>query len=403
MKRIIACIFALLMCVSVLAACSNDTPANSTAVSDLTAAKDYLYTMYKDATEATPADYTVVGVVMIGTNEFVVEWTSDSEFVKIVPGDNKMVTIDVDEANPEEVSYNLTATVTDAEGNSESVSFFHRTPAAIIIEEGMSYVLQSGAFDVGTDPTPDFVKGITKSNIITDENLLEFVYDGDQEDGEIVWILKQVSTGLYLENKTGIISYTDTKARAWRFIIKDAISYTSEQMDAESSEVESWACATLRTPNAQCGVGVVFCGADQTLESATRTNTTFLLNGALGGNPTLGNNYNQNMWYVYGVEEMPASTYIRNVLDEIVPAEGLDNLYNVGDEPGQISKALHDEMLDAYSNALTVANTEGVTYEMADAAIDRLKAAIRAAQDGAVKVKDGYYYFRSARTELNAT
>ena len=139
MKRIIACIFALLMCVSVLAACSNDTPANSTAVSDLTAAKDYLYTMYKDATEATPADYTVVGVVMIGTNEFVVEWTSDSEFVKIVPGDNKMVTIDVDEANPEEVSYNLTATVTDAEGNSESVSFFHRTPAAIIIEEGMSY------------------------------------------------------------------------------------------------------------------------------------------------------------------------------------------------------------------------------------------------------------------------
>lgn len=271
------------------------------------------------------------------------------------------------------------------------------------IEEGMSYVLQSGAFDVGTDPTPDFVKGITKSNIITDENLLEFVYDGDQEDGEIVWILKQVSTGLYLENKTGIISYTDTKARAWRFIIKDAISYTSEQMDAEPSEVESWACATLRTPNAQCGVGVVFCGADQTLESATRTNTTFLLNGALGGNPTLGNNYNQNMWYVYGVEEMPASTYIRNVLDEIVPAEGLDNLYNVGDEPGQISQALHDEMLDAYSNALTVANTEGVTYEMADAAIDRLKAAIRAAQDGAVKVKDGYYYFRSARTELNAT
>ena len=43
------------------------------------------------------------------------------------------------------------------------------------IEEGMSYVLQSGAFDVGTDPTPDFVKGITKSTIITDENLLEFV------------------------------------------------------------------------------------------------------------------------------------------------------------------------------------------------------------------------------------
>ncbi len=139
MKRILACIFALLMCVSVLAACSNETPVSDTSVSDLTAAKDYLYTMYKDSTEATPADYTVVGVVMIGTVAFNVEWTSDSEFVKIVPGDNKMVTIDVDETNPEEVSYNLTATVTDADGNSESVTFFHRTPAAVIIEEDMSY------------------------------------------------------------------------------------------------------------------------------------------------------------------------------------------------------------------------------------------------------------------------
>ncbi|MGM9694432.1 MAG: hypothetical protein ACI3YC_05435 [Alloprevotella sp.] len=271
------------------------------------------------------------------------------------------------------------------------------------LDEGVSFVLQSGAFDTGTVPTPDFVKGITKTTIITDENLLQIVLDGEQEDGEPVWLLKQVSTGLYLENKTGVISYTATKARAWRFTLKNAVGYTSEQMDADPTEVEDWTCATLRTPNEQCGSGVILCGADQTYETATRTNLTFLLNGALGGNPTLGNNYNQNLWYAYYVEEMPASTYIRNVLDEIVPADGLDNLYNVGDEPGQISQALYDEMLAAYANALEVANSAEVTYEMADAAIDRLKAAIRAAQDGAVKVKNGYYYFRSARTELNAT
>lgn len=108
-------------------------------VSDLVNAKNYLFTMYKDQTEATPVDYTVVGVVNIGGVMFNIDWTVDHESVKIVPGDNKMVTIDVDDQNPEEVTYVLTATLKDEAGNTESCSFTRRVPAAIIIEEGMSY------------------------------------------------------------------------------------------------------------------------------------------------------------------------------------------------------------------------------------------------------------------------
>jgi len=155
MKKIFACALILVMCMGSLAACGKEQTAEPTpttapttaptavpavdTVSDLINAKNYLFTMYKDQTEATPADYTVVGVVNIGGTLFPIEWTVDNDSVKIVPGDNKMVTIDVDDKNPEEVTYVLTATLKDTNGNTETCSFKHRVPAAIVLDEGMSY------------------------------------------------------------------------------------------------------------------------------------------------------------------------------------------------------------------------------------------------------------------------
>ena len=155
MKKLLALALILIMCMGSLAACGKEqttdptpTTAPTTAptqapveetVSDLVNAKNYLFTMYKDQTEATPVDYTVVGVVNIGGVLFPIEWTVDNDTVKIVPGDDKMVTIDVDDKNPEEVTYVLTATLKDDKGNTETCSFTHRVPAAIVLDEGMSY------------------------------------------------------------------------------------------------------------------------------------------------------------------------------------------------------------------------------------------------------------------------
>lgn len=148
MRRKFACAFILTMCAAGLAACGNtasDPSATPTATiapgqeeSDLTAAKNYLNAMYKDQDEATPADYTVVGVVNIGGTLFEIDWTVDQDSVKIIPGDDRMVTVDVDDQNPEEVTYTLTATLTDGT-NKETLSFVHRVPAAIILDAGMSY------------------------------------------------------------------------------------------------------------------------------------------------------------------------------------------------------------------------------------------------------------------------
>ena len=126
MKKFLAMLMLLAMCFSCAAMAE-------TTDEDLAAAKTYLFMMYKDLPETTMSDYEVVGGI-----EFPITWTADSDTIKIVPQDNKMVTIDVDEKNPEEVTYTLTATLSNAAGETVSVSFAHKVPAAMILE-GMSY------------------------------------------------------------------------------------------------------------------------------------------------------------------------------------------------------------------------------------------------------------------------
>ncbi len=132
MKKFIACLLMLVLCVTVFAACSGNEEAPVT--SDLDAAKDYLHAMYKDVAVVTPSDYKVTGVVTISGVTYEVTWTAeitsgDKEGVKIVVGDDKMVTVDVNEQAAEEIVYKLTATIKDADGKTATVSFDHSVPA----------------------------------------------------------------------------------------------------------------------------------------------------------------------------------------------------------------------------------------------------------------------------------
>ncbi|MBQ2747891.1 MAG: hypothetical protein IJF28_05410, partial [Firmicutes bacterium] len=138
MKKLIACVLLLTLTLSAFIACENTEVEPENALEQ---AKNYVYNTYKNASDVYIADYKVIGQVIVGEDNFAVAWTTDAaeENVKIIPGDDNMVTIDINEKNPEEVTYTLTATITDGEGNTETVTLTRRTPAAIIIEEGMSY------------------------------------------------------------------------------------------------------------------------------------------------------------------------------------------------------------------------------------------------------------------------
>lgn len=124
MKKFIALLLALVMCMGMFAGC--DKPAANTGLAD---AKTYLETIYKDESEITGVDYIRVGAVMIGDVSYAVTWAVDKDSIKIT-SDGKFYTVDVPDTL-EEIPYTITATITDAEGNTETVSFSRKVPAAL--------------------------------------------------------------------------------------------------------------------------------------------------------------------------------------------------------------------------------------------------------------------------------
>jgi len=123
MKKFVALIAVLALCLSCVA---------GLAESDLASAKAYLYQLYKNASrtdlKVTTIDYDVLNKVLIGGVEYTVEWASDTASVKVIEKEDA-TTIDVPAIGAAEVIYTLTATVKDAEGNAQSVSFKRMIPA----------------------------------------------------------------------------------------------------------------------------------------------------------------------------------------------------------------------------------------------------------------------------------
>ena len=107
------------------------TPATPDVEYDLEAAAEYVNSLYKKGETITAADYQVVGQVMIAGVKYMVTWTADNDKVKLVEG-NPYWTVDVDEKAKEEHSYKLTATITAGDGTTTTVSFDRTVPEYVL-------------------------------------------------------------------------------------------------------------------------------------------------------------------------------------------------------------------------------------------------------------------------------
>lgn len=143
MKKVISILLLLALCIGCFAGCANneEDPA-------LEAAKEYLYTMYKDSDLKTTVDYTVVSQVRVDDVVYPITWTANvsEDLVKITAGENSMTIIDINEAPSEDVNYTLTGTLTNAEGKTTSVSFEHMIPKGLSMVEivNEAYKLETG-------------------------------------------------------------------------------------------------------------------------------------------------------------------------------------------------------------------------------------------------------------------
>ena len=107
--------------------------------SDLENAAEYVRQLYKDTT-VTASDYTLVTTVKIGGVSYSVAWSVNTDKITVGEVDNKgNVTIDVPDEAYEEIAYVLTATVSDAEGNT-CVKEFNRTVPQFAVTSWADYM-----------------------------------------------------------------------------------------------------------------------------------------------------------------------------------------------------------------------------------------------------------------------
>ncbi|MBQ0010817.1 MAG: hypothetical protein KBS76_06940, partial [Ruminococcus sp.] len=115
MKKIIACVLLLALCLSLFAACGEE-PAP--VVDKLASAKEYVFTMYRtsgdktreDNAEKALSDFKRVSNVMISGESFKVDWSvavtaGAEDGVKLVDNGNGTVTVDIDEKPAEELAF----------------------------------------------------------------------------------------------------------------------------------------------------------------------------------------------------------------------------------------------------------------------------------------------------------
>ena len=125
MKKVISVLLLLALCIGCFAGCAPEVQEDAA----LNAAAEYLYAMYKDSKTTTDADFTVVSQVMVDGVVYPITWTADkADNVQAVAGENGTTTIKIT-ASAEEISYKLTATLKNEQGQEASVSFDFIIPA----------------------------------------------------------------------------------------------------------------------------------------------------------------------------------------------------------------------------------------------------------------------------------
>lgn len=253
----------------------------------------------------------------------------------------------------------------------------------------------------------DFIRGLEKSSKVTEDNLFQVEPVGTVEDGEnsyVTYRMKNVGNGEYVTNDNGTFAYTATQTRAWVFYVMEATIETEDNLNADPAVLTDFRNVTTTT--GLLDNTFVLVDAKVTAPTTKKNSATMLCTNGSGAKPSFSNsNYTTNTVQFYAVRELRDYEYLMEALAEIWGTNVPEDMYNPGDQPGEISQALYDELCNSYkdANAMIDQAAGEDQYDAMVAAAKRCEDAIAAAKAGVVQVKAGYYYFRSIRSENSVT
>ena len=158
---------AAMACLTCFAGCKDDAETNT-----LESAKSYLDSIYKAQVTVTAADTELYNKVTIDGVTYNVAWSVNVESgVKIVVNEDGTITLDIDENAPADVNYVLTATITDAEGNTIQTSYDRTVPK---FKE-----LTWAEFTATEDEKAVVIKGVISGIVNTDTKHELYLQDAD--------------------------------------------------------------------------------------------------------------------------------------------------------------------------------------------------------------------------------
>lgn len=367
MKKFISVVLLLAMCVACFVGCAPEAKENAA----LDAAKEYLYSMYKDAEEKTAVDYTVVSQVRIGDVTYPITWTTDvsEDKVKITAGEDSMTVVDINEATAEQIDYNLIATLKDADGNEVSVSFKHFVPKA----DGLPATLADGTYVILNG-------NLTMSSLASDKT---YGYPTATEvtvaDGTVsghkaadVLTIKNVDGGFTIQDASGRYFYlkgtynsfnvdanAPSEGHIFSIVVKDGKYLIQNNLDkktlAYSTSYSSWGCYAELTDDHASLVDIIAATAptDTPDDNKTDNNTGNTDNNGNSNNTSdNGNSGNTNT-------SVTDSKVVFNYSKETKYVTGKHYLYT-NSTTG--SKKYELELSDKKSDALVmekITNTDG--------------------------------------------
>ncbi len=161
MKKFIAIMLALVMCLSMFAACGKQegettgttgtTGTTAPAVDEQAAvqkAADYVKSMYLgDTRDPIKVDFELTTVASTADGKFTVEWTVDNTEMVTLTASENVVKVSIEKYPAEEYTFTMTGTVKSASGKTATVTLKYTVPQAA----GTSATLADGTYVISTN------------------------------------------------------------------------------------------------------------------------------------------------------------------------------------------------------------------------------------------------------------
>lgn len=229
MKKIISIVLLLTLCLGLFAGCGEEP---TKPVSNLANAKALVFNTYKPASKddvpAKSNSFEVMAAVLVEGEKFPVEWSVEvtagaKDSVKIVDGSTGYKKVEVPKNPAEAVEFTLTATIKDAQGNTETVSFKYIVPAveAPTDKPVVLYYGKGNQFVTGTEYEYTSSSGSKKLELVISENKAEAVAFTVIDNGDETVTFK-TADGKYLFCDATHVEYVSEQSDYTKFVLEAA-------------------------------------------------------------------------------------------------------------------------------------------------------------------------------------